>query len=235
MLRTLYDLAAAEDARRFSPYCWRVKMALGHKGLSYTTVPWRFTEKDAIAFSSQSLVPVLVDGDHVVTDSRAICQNLDKTYADAPPLAEGPQAWAYALFIRNWTERSLQGALSPLLYLDILGHVHPKDREYFRASREARVGTTLEAFAEDRPGHLARLQKVLEPLKATLAAQAFLSGSRPALADYIVFGAFQWARCISPLQFLESDSPIFAWRERMLGLFDGLGTQSLGYPTHAPE
>jgi hypothetical protein len=29
----LYDLAAAEPERRFSPYCWRIKMALAHKGL----------------------------------------------------------------------------------------------------------------------------------------------------------------------------------------------------------
>ena len=27
----LYDLAGAQDDRRFSPYCWRVKMALVHK------------------------------------------------------------------------------------------------------------------------------------------------------------------------------------------------------------
>jgi Glutathione S-transferase, N-terminal domain len=31
----LYDLAAAEDDRRFSPYCWRAKMALKHKGLEF--------------------------------------------------------------------------------------------------------------------------------------------------------------------------------------------------------
>ena len=32
---TLWDLAGAEDDRRFSPYCWRVKMALAHKGLEF--------------------------------------------------------------------------------------------------------------------------------------------------------------------------------------------------------
>src|SRR5881394_4497405 len=37
----LYDLAGAEDDRRFSPYCWRVKMALKHKGLDFETIPWR--------------------------------------------------------------------------------------------------------------------------------------------------------------------------------------------------
>ena len=36
----LYDLAGAEDDRRFSPYCWRTKMALKHKGLEFETAPW---------------------------------------------------------------------------------------------------------------------------------------------------------------------------------------------------
>ncbi|MGO8968387.1 MAG: glutathione S-transferase family protein [Myxococcaceae bacterium] len=235
MARTLYDLAGAEEERRFSPYCWRVKMALAHKGLAYQTVPWRFTEKPAIAFSSQGLVPVLVDGERVVTDSWSICQYLESTYPDSPPLAEGPQAWAHAFFLKNWAERSLQTALSPLVYLDILAHVHPKDREYFRSSREARVGTTLEAFTQDRPAHLAKLRNVLEPLKATLAAQPFLSGTGPALGDYLVFGAFQWARCISEVQLLEPESPIYLWRERMLALYGGLAARSLGYPTRNTE
>ncbi|MGO9618568.1 MAG: glutathione S-transferase N-terminal domain-containing protein, partial [Bryobacteraceae bacterium] len=30
----LYDLAGADPARRFSPYCWRVRLAIEHKGLS---------------------------------------------------------------------------------------------------------------------------------------------------------------------------------------------------------
>ena len=62
----LYDLAGAELERRFSPYCWRTKLALMHKGLPFDTIPWRFTNKDVIAFSGQGRVPVLVDGDDVV-------------------------------------------------------------------------------------------------------------------------------------------------------------------------
>lgn len=65
----LYDLARAQDDRRFSPPCWQVKMALKHKGIHAEVVPWRFTEKDAIAFSGQGKVPVLVDGDTSVTAS----------------------------------------------------------------------------------------------------------------------------------------------------------------------
>ena len=65
----LYDLAAAEDDRRFSPYCWRIKMALAHKGLAVETIPWRFTEKDVLAFSGSGTVPVIVDGGRAVADS----------------------------------------------------------------------------------------------------------------------------------------------------------------------
>ena len=52
----LYDLAGADDDLRFSPNCWRIKMALEHKGLAAETVPWRFVEKDIIAFSGQKTV-----------------------------------------------------------------------------------------------------------------------------------------------------------------------------------
>jgi glutathione S-transferase len=68
----LYDLAGAEPKRRFSPYCWRIKLSLMHMGLAFDTIPWRFTDKDAIAFSGQGRVPVLIDGDQIVFDSWTI-------------------------------------------------------------------------------------------------------------------------------------------------------------------
>ena len=68
----LHDLAGADPALRFSPYCWRTKFALAHKGLAFDTVPWRFTEKDALAFSGQDRVPALRDDDKAVSDSWAI-------------------------------------------------------------------------------------------------------------------------------------------------------------------
>jgi glutathione S-transferase len=232
--RILYDLAGADDERRFSPNCWRVKMALAHKQLSFDARPWRFTEKEAIAFSGQGLVPVLVDGERVVVDSWGICQYLDETYPTLP-LAESAQARAYALFIKHWAERVLHPAIFRVILPDIYVQVHPKDRGYFRSSREARVGTTLEAYSADRPTHLATLHQALDPLRATLNVQAFVSGSAPGLADYLVFGAFQWARCTSPAQLLESEDPIHLWRERMLALHGSLAARAPGYPTVSPE
>jgi glutathione S-transferase len=69
MVLKLYDLAAADQERRFSPYCWRTKMSLAHKELEVETIPLRFTEKDAIAFSGQGRIPILVDGEKTVADS----------------------------------------------------------------------------------------------------------------------------------------------------------------------
>jgi glutathione S-transferase len=37
----LFELVGQDD-RRFSPYCWRTRMALEHKELAYETVPVRF-------------------------------------------------------------------------------------------------------------------------------------------------------------------------------------------------
>src|SRR5438128_10435392 len=88
----LYDLAGAEDDRRFSPYCWRVKMALKHKGLDFETIPWRFTEKEALAPYKSTTVPVLVDGANSVYDSWAIAQDLDDVYPSPPSLVSAAEA-----------------------------------------------------------------------------------------------------------------------------------------------
>ena len=45
----LYELVGTDPSRPFSPFCWRTRMALAHKGLSAETIPWCFTDKAAIA------------------------------------------------------------------------------------------------------------------------------------------------------------------------------------------
>lgn len=41
--------------------------------------------------------------------------------------------------------------------------------------------------------------------------------------DDLISSAFRWGREASPVTLLEPDEPLYAWRERMLDLFDGLG------------
>jgi glutathione S-transferase len=225
----LYDLAGAEPERRFSPYCWRIKMALAHKGLPFDTIPWRFTDKDAIAFSGQGRVPVLVDGDHVVFDSWTIATYLEDGYVDRPSLFRGEGGRAVTRFVNTWTDGVLVGGIARLIVTDILAHLDEKDRAYFRRTREERFGTTLEKVTADRDTNVLAFRKSLEPMRAVLGAQPYLGGSVPAYADYVVFGCFQWARCISPFPLLFKDDPVWAWRDRLLSAFDGLARKALAY------
>jgi glutathione S-transferase len=225
----LYDLAGADPERRFSPYCWRTKLALAHKRLAAQTIPWRFTEKSIIAFSGQGRVLVLVDGGHCISDSWAIAVYLDVTYPDRPSLFSGPSAIAATCFVNAWAD-SLAPMIAPLLATDILAHLHEKDRSYFRESRERRFGMTLEAASSDRETKVGDFRRSLEPARVVLAAQPYFGGAAPAYADYIVFSLFQWARCISPFRLLRDDDPMVAWRERLLLAFDGLADRALAYP-----
>jgi len=229
----LWDLAGAQDERRFSPYCWRVKMALRHKGLAAEEIPWRFTEKDAIAFSGQGLVPVITDGGREVHDSWAIAAYLDEAYPDRPLLAGGDEARTLAYFFKHWVERQIHLPLLKVVVLDIYNHLHEKDRAYFRESREKRFDRTLEELAADRNGALAALRGALGPLRPVLVERPFAAGRAPGLADYLLFGAFQWARAVSPIRLLEPDDPVYAWRERVMDLFEGYARQAAGYPVWA--
>jgi glutathione S-transferase len=229
MTITLYDLAGAEKDRRFSPYCWRTRMALAHKGLAVETIPWAFTDKDAIAFSGQGRVPVIRDGERVVSDSGAIADYLETRYPDRPSLFGGEIARGLTRFVASWTESVVHAGLIRFLVLDILNHVQPQDREYFRSSREERLGMTLEDCVKDREAHLPAFRASLAPLRHTVRHQGFLAGAAPAYADYIVFGAFQWARAISDFELLAADDPVALWRSRMLECCGGLARRAPAY------
>jgi glutathione S-transferase len=229
MAIVLYDLAAAEDDRRFSPYCWRVKMALAHKGLEYRSVPWRFTEKEVIAFSGSTTVPVIRDGDTVVADSWRIALYLDQAYPQRPALFGGPEAQALCEFFASWALRSVHPAVLRVVLPDLFARLHEKDKAYFRESREKRFGATLEAFAAEPKQRLADFRGALDTVRPVLVQNAFVSGKGPGYADYILFGAFQWARAMSPIRLLEPDDPVYAWRERMLDLWGGHARNAKGF------
>ncbi len=229
MAITLYDLAGAEAERRFSPFCWRAKMALAHKGLEGETVPWRFTEKDQLPQPNAGRVPVIVDGGQVVHDSSAIAEYIETRYPDRPALVGDGAARALTRFVQNWTETVLQPGLIGFVVLDICRHSAPQDQAYFRQSREERFGATLENVVEDREARLPAFRDSLAPLRRTVERQKFLAGDAPAYADYVVFGAFQWARAISDFELLAADDPVAAWRGRLLDAFGGYARRSPAY------
>jgi glutathione S-transferase len=219
--RVLYELAGENADLRFSSYCWRSRMALLHKGLKFETIPWRFTEKEAIAFSGQGRVPVLVDGETVVSDSWAIADYLERAYPDAPSLFGGAAGQAVTRFVNAFADSVVNTGIAPLIVADIYPLLHEKDRAYFRASREQRFGKPLEEVTANREAEVTGFRQSLDPARRVLAGQTFLGGTVPMYADYILFGSLQWARCVSAFELLARDDALFAWRERLLDAFGG--------------
>lgn len=225
MARVLYELCGIDEGLRFSPYCWRVRYALAHKGLETQLCAWRFTDKQALAFADHDKVPVLVDGDTTVTDSYLILRHLDRVYPDAPLLGEG-MAEARARFFKHYAERSLAPAIMRTIIMDLLNAIHPKDRDYFRQTREQRFGRSLEEYHSPAKG-LSQLDAALEPLRGCLAEADYIDGEAPAAADYLMFGFFMWARIVSSADLVSNADPVYGWIERMLDQHDGLGRKAL--------
>ena len=220
---TLYDLTFDKD-RRPSPYCWRAKLALKHKGLSWRDEPCGFSEKQKVAFAQSQTYPVIHDGTNVVKDSWAIAQHLDAAYPDKPLLADK----AYAQFVNGWADTNVNPTIFPMVVADMVKACRPQDRDYVVDSRSKRIGTTdFAGFqAKAREKGVVAFRAALEPARRMLKEQPFLSGAAPAYPDYILLGTFLWPRTLSPLELLEKDDVVYAWRERMLDLFEGMGRKA---------
>jgi len=223
---TLYDLVFQDD-RRPSPYCWRAKFALKHKGLAWRDEPVGFTEKQKIAFAQSQTVPVIHDGPNVVKDSWAIARHLDGAYPDKP-LFKSEMALSYAHFLASWVDTAVHPALFPNLVSDLYERLRPVDQPYFKETRGKRLGTTdFASFqAKAREKGVDAFRNVLEPARRVLKEQPFLCGDHPGYPDYALAGAFLWARVATPLELLQPDDPVHPWRERMLDLFDGMGRKA---------
>ncbi len=224
MTLKLYELVGAGDVR-FSPYCWRTRMALAHKRLAADFIPCKFTDKELIAFSGQTKVPVLVDGDDVISDSWAIACHLEDKYPERPSLFGAGCGRGLAKFFNSWVDNEVNAKLIRMVVMDVYDSVHPDDRDYFRSTREARFGSRLERVQAERPVYMERLQQVLDSVRSLLEGQPYLCGESPAYADYVLFGTLQWIRCVSALEVLDAADPLYSWRERLLDAFGAMARQ----------
>lgn len=218
----LYTLIGRDSDRHFSPHVWKVEMALAHKGLSWQRIGKNFTEIPAIE-GGAGIVPVMRDGENLIADSFMIAEYLDKTYPTDTPLLGDERGIAHARFIERWSQMTIHSFVARWAVMDIYNILNDENKAYFRNSREARFGTTLEAFVADRDERLAPFLTQLQPLRATLSNQDWLGGTTPSFADYIVFGALQWLRVISGTSMLPTDDLVTQWFERCLDLYKGLG------------
>ncbi|KPB02417.1 glutathione S-transferase family protein [Ahrensia marina] len=223
----LYELCGADNKMVFSPHCWKIRMALAHKGLSYETESVGFSKVATIEGGEGRRVPVLRDGDEIIEDSYKIALHLEEKYPDSPSLFNGEGGKAMTHFVTAWSQSQLHPVVARLVLIQIYQSLNDEDKDHFRTTREKTFGMTLEDFGATRGASSTDLHKVLTPIEAMLADQPFIGGQSPLYADYVVFGALQWLRIFKGQSLLKKDSKAEAWMNTLLDMYDGEGRNAV--------
>lgn len=210
-----------------SPPCWSVMLALAVKGLEYTPRRLSNTARDQkspeyLAINPRGHVPVLVDGETVVTETLAVLSYIDAAYPTPPLLGGTPGQTA-----RIWqTISECDGHLR--------GPVGNISRPLFRGKAKE--------FEDQIVTAASNVREELALLEARLTNNEWLAGTALSAADLVVYPVLmQLTRAtdkdeagslnlsISPL---ETHYPAIAsWRARV----ETLSGYDDAYPPHWKE
>ena len=222
----LYDLTCCDQRIYFSPFCWRTRMALIHKGLAFESIPWHFTDKDKIAQTGEGRVPVIIDNGRWIHDSWRIAEYLDTTYPDRPALMPDAAARATAKFVDGWCVSAVFPTLRPVCVEPVFRIVAGKDKAYFRESREKMLGRTLESLSTDPAAERKAVVAALKPFEDMLSVAPYFGGDAPSYADYVLFGTLMWPYTVCEGSVLEPGSRTAQWFDRLLDHNDSYARQS---------
>jgi glutathione S-transferase len=222
----LYELVLA-NGRSASPYVWRIRYALAHKGIPFESVALGFTDIPAVLGARSRTVPVLEHGEQLIRESWDIAEYLDRAFPGTPLLFSSPAERAMVRLMDEWFVPEIMRKMLDIYVLDIHDAVRPQDRPYFRQSRETRLRAPLEAHTAERRSRLPVVRAALAPLRAQLARHTYLGGDAPNYADYISLGAFLWIGSVSTLPLIARDDEIIrTWLDRGFALYGGLALDS---------
>jgi glutathione S-transferase len=156
----------------FSTNVERIALAAAHKGieLEYVDVPYD-DRTEILRVSGQELVPVLVDGDRVLTDSPVILDHLEQRFPEPPLYPADPARRAEVRVFVEWFNRVWKRP--PNLIHDEETKADP-DREKI-AALERRITGALPLFED------------------LLFGRAFLFGDELGMADVVAFPFLKYA------------------------------------------
>jgi glutathione S-transferase len=230
----LYELVLGNGLSA-SPFVWRIRYALAHKGLAFESEYLGFRDIPVRFAGRFKTVPVLECGEIMMAESWEIAEYLDQAHPDHPRLFSSPAELAMVRLTDQWFTAEVMRKMFRIYLLDVHDAAQPRDRPYFRASREQGLrGRTLEDFTADRVTRLPALREALAPLRAHLAKNLFLGGAHPNFADYIVLGAFIWAGSVGTVPVLEAHDTLRPYLERGLDLYGGMARDARMKPMYSP-
>ena len=220
---------------RQSPFCDKVRLVLAAKGLSYEVVEVTpgIGQIALFRLSGQRQVPVLVDGETVVSDSTAIALHLEQHHPQPPLLPADPELRARALLLEDWADTALaagvrrallQAAASdPDLRGLLLPEATPGPLKQLLSAVPASLGAVADTACDSLLGSAERqqLQRSLEQLLVLVTGRPYLVGEALSLADLAVVAQISWLRpqgmAVPGLGDNPLLEPLFNWRDQIVG------------------
>lgn len=134
------------------------------------------TKPEFLALNPLGKVPVLVDGDQVMTQGAAILVHLSQKFPEAKLMPDLASA----------------DGMGALKWLDFVASgLHGEFAKVFHPERISDDSDVVKANAEDM------LVKHLDLVKSQLSDNAFLAGDQPSLADYYFAVVLGWGKMLS--------------------------------------
>lgn len=195
---------------------------LAHKAVPHQTETITFTDKAALEGSGLKTVPAIKDGDTWISESLTIARYIDDNFS-GDRLFETPLAAEQASIINNWFDRNIIMPMFPMIATDIYDALDDTNKEYFKATREPRLGgRKIEDMRAGREELREAFKANFSPLESILATNTYLSGKTPAFADYCLMGSLMWPHIITDFDPVSESAALKDWRDRMFDQFDGL-------------
>lgn len=227
---------------RTSPYAEKVRVILGYKGAA-----WRSVEVPIMP-PRPSLTPVLGDlrripvlqvGADFFCDTRLIAQVLDALYPDRR--LDPPGSEALSELLAGWVEPRVFVMMGPVRFhrgrVSGDAFATKAERNAFGADRAAFMRPAVETarFMEIEPSARDQVRRYLVALAGLLRSGGdYLTGDRPAQADFSAYHTMWWLRQSPNLsELLEVAPALSAWADRMAAF--GHGRSSPMSPDEALE
>lgn len=202
----------------YSPFAAKIRKYLDLKGLDceIVEVPYLDRRELVAVTGGYALVPVLEDGDQVVTDSARISAYLDERYA--PSLRDEPAT----VMIEQWAEGPLEEIAFRVAAPGIESRFPQAQggredaRSLFRLMRERRFGRgCIEAWRRDAESLSEQLSTLLSPVAKAVSRRRFILGDEPSLADAAVFGQLTMVELSAPGWLAARTPGLRDWWQRM--------------------
>jgi len=195
---TLYQIPISHN-------CAKVRTALGRKEIAYEAVNVPPGDRSRVRrISGRGLVPVLVDGETVVSDSTRILLHLEECYPEPPLLPREPAARAECLLLEDWADRALMELTRRLAYWQLLSRPGGLARAWGMPVRGVRtaVRSRVAAVVVRRRFGLSERQNRFDEAEARQVAALAIErlGGRPWLiGDVLTLADITLATMAAPL------------------------------------